>query len=587
MCEQHRTIRKHALPSAVLYEAAKARALRELLPSLLAAGHRVVLFSQWTSVLDVIEWLLADLRIEHRRFDGSTEVNERQAIIDEFTTDAAIGVLLLTTRAGGLGINLTCADTVILHDSDFNPAIDRQAMDRCHRLGQTRPVRVLQLCTQGTVDERILELANAKHRQQLAIVGGGGVAEASMGEEGAAEGGGPTHTMIGGLLRDALAACGGAGSAAALSSVAKGVLAPAANDEMAVPEAPVAVARAAAEPPVAMRAAEDAPVAFSAPNPALASAPSPFEASIAISRHQPPSAVHQAQSPVEASAGHAAAIFPPSSSPADALAAMLAAVAEHCGQSDAGEARATVEAAVRAELAHSRGEGVVKLAALLALVEGRLQPYTETSELGQPGQSRRVGQSGPSRPQRAGWLKAHKAALKELIDKVQLEDEEAEEAVNGAVKEIGKGARPATSAVAPVLQPTAVAPLTLAAVKAAVAVGVAAAMDAETMPWTSHIGHSPVGDPLFSQRGSTHDATASGALCNLGERLCEAVAEFEQQVRAASFGATLDLLSRRLDCDLRAQPGGKWLLKLVLKESFCLPPGITKRTASSMSEEVP
>jgi hypothetical protein len=67
------------------------------------------------------------------------------------------------------------------------------------------------------------------------------------------------------------------------------------------------------------------------------------------------------------------------------------------------------------------------------------------------------------------------------------------------------------------------------------------------------------------------------------------VAEFEQQVRAASFGATLDLLSRRLDCDLRAQPGGKWLLKLVLKESFCLPntaPGITKRTASSMSEEV-
>ena len=266
---------------------------------------------------------------------------------------------------------------------------------------------------------------------------------------------------------------------------------------------------------------------------------------------------------------------------------MLAAVAEHCGQNDAGEARATVEAAVRAELAHSRGEGVVKLAALLALVEGRLQPYTETSELGQPGQSRRVGQSGPSRPQRAGWLKAHKAALKELIDKVQLEDEEAEEAVNGAVKEIGKGARPATSAVAPVLQPTAVAPLTLAAVKAAVAVGVAAAMDAETMPWTSHVGHSPVGDPLFSQRGSTHDATASGALCNLGERLCEAVAEFEQQVRAASFGATLDLLSRRLDCDLRAQPGGKWLLKLVLKESFCLPPGITKRTASSMSEEVP
>ena len=142
--------------------------------------------------------------------------------------------------------------------------------------------------------------------------------------------------------------------------------------------------------------------------------------------------------------------------------------------------------------------------------------------------------------------------------------------------------------IAAILRAADAAPLTLAAVKAAVAAGMATAMDAGTVPWTSHdVGHSSFGDPLFSQRGSTHDSTASRALCTLGGRLCEAVAEFEQQVRAASFGATLDLLSRRLDCDLRALPGGKWLLKLVLKESFCLPPGITKRTASSMSEEVP
>ena len=75
------------------------------------------------------------------RFDGQTEVSERQQIIDSFTADRSIPVFLLTTRAGGLGVNLTAADTVIIHDCDFNPAADRQAMDRCHRMGQTKPVR--------------------------------------------------------------------------------------------------------------------------------------------------------------------------------------------------------------------------------------------------------------------------------------------------------------------------------------------------------------------------------------------------------------------------------------------------------------
>ncbi|EOD04701.1 hypothetical protein EMIHUDRAFT_67939, partial [Emiliania huxleyi CCMP1516] len=112
--------------------------------------------------LDVLELVLGQVGIEYRRFDGSTSAADRQVIIDEFSRDGTVTALLVTTRAGGLGINLTSADTVILHDSDFNPAADKQAMDRCHRMGQTRPVRVIRLASESTVDERIIALAADK-----------------------------------------------------------------------------------------------------------------------------------------------------------------------------------------------------------------------------------------------------------------------------------------------------------------------------------------------------------------------------------------------------------------------------------------
>ena len=83
--------------------------------------------------------------------------DERQALIDEYNSDTDIFAFILSTRAGGLGINLTGADTVVIHDVDFNPAADKQAMDRCHRMGQTRPVRVIKLATAGTVDEKVLQ----------------------------------------------------------------------------------------------------------------------------------------------------------------------------------------------------------------------------------------------------------------------------------------------------------------------------------------------------------------------------------------------------------------------------------------------
>lgn len=86
----------------------------------------------------------------------------RQQLINEYTEDGSIFIFLLSTRAGGLGINLTAADTVIIHDIDFNPYNDKQAEDRCHRMGQTRPVNVIRLVSKDTIEEAMWELTQEK-----------------------------------------------------------------------------------------------------------------------------------------------------------------------------------------------------------------------------------------------------------------------------------------------------------------------------------------------------------------------------------------------------------------------------------------
>lgn len=87
----------------------------------------MLVFSQWTRILDLLEVLLEDIGLTYLRLDGSTPVKVRQELIDTFNQDTSIPVFLLSTKAGGLGINLTAADTVILHDLDFNPENDKQA----------------------------------------------------------------------------------------------------------------------------------------------------------------------------------------------------------------------------------------------------------------------------------------------------------------------------------------------------------------------------------------------------------------------------------------------------------------------------
>jgi SWI/SNF-related matrix-associated actin-dependent regulator 1 of chromatin subfamily A len=124
-----------------------------------------LIFSQWTKMMDILGALLGDLGYSFLRLDGSTPVRERQRLIDEFEEHVdTIPIFLLSTRAGGLGINLTAADTVILHDLDFNPENDRQAEDRCHRIGQMKDVTVYKLITEECVDENIFDMGERKKR---------------------------------------------------------------------------------------------------------------------------------------------------------------------------------------------------------------------------------------------------------------------------------------------------------------------------------------------------------------------------------------------------------------------------------------
>eukprot|EP01134_Creolimax_fragrantissima_P004777 CFRG4777T1 len=148
----------------------KLMLLDRLLPALRERGHRTLIFSQMTSMLDILQDYCYLRDIGFCRLDGSTSQAEREEQITNFREDMDKSVFLLSTRAGGLGINLVSADTVIIYDSDWNPQVDLQAMDRCHRIGQTKPVVVYRLVTKATVEERIFDKAQAKRRLEKLVV---------------------------------------------------------------------------------------------------------------------------------------------------------------------------------------------------------------------------------------------------------------------------------------------------------------------------------------------------------------------------------------------------------------------------------
>ena len=121
-------------------------------------GEQVLLFSCFTKTLDIIEDYLVYKGVGYCRLDGATELEEREEQINDFVspgTDKKI--FIISVRAGGLGINLMSANHVIIYDSDWNPQVDLQAMDRAHRIGQTKEVMVYRLITQHTCEEKIIE----------------------------------------------------------------------------------------------------------------------------------------------------------------------------------------------------------------------------------------------------------------------------------------------------------------------------------------------------------------------------------------------------------------------------------------------
>ena len=140
----------------------KMKLLERILAKLKRDGHKVLIFSQFTSMLDILEAHLSQKGFEPCRIDGQTPLEDRRRQMDEFNSDPDVFIFMLSTRAGGLGINLTGADTVIIYDSDWNPHQDLQAMDRCHRIGQTRPVHVYRLASANSVEGKMLEVAGSK-----------------------------------------------------------------------------------------------------------------------------------------------------------------------------------------------------------------------------------------------------------------------------------------------------------------------------------------------------------------------------------------------------------------------------------------
>ncbi|KAF8398330.1 hypothetical protein HHK36_017257 [Tetracentron sinense] len=160
-------------PAKMLTDSGKLQTLDILLKRLRAGNHRVLLFAQMTKMLNIIEDYMNYRKYRYLRLDGSSTIMDRRDMVRDFQHRNDIFVFLLSTRAGGLGINLTAADTVIFYESDWNPTLDLQAMDRAHRLGQTKEVTVYRLICKETVEEKILQRASQKNTvQQLVMTGG-------------------------------------------------------------------------------------------------------------------------------------------------------------------------------------------------------------------------------------------------------------------------------------------------------------------------------------------------------------------------------------------------------------------------------
>ncbi|MCU0231645.1 MAG: DEAD/DEAH box helicase [Acidobacteria bacterium] len=167
------------LPGQSADSSSKVELLLETLETALAEGHKALVFSQWTALLDLLEPPLARAGIAPLRLDGATR--DREGVVRAFQSEGGPPVMLVSLKAGGTGINLTAADHVVLFDPWWNPAAEDQAADRAHRIGQDRPVLVTRLVAEATVEERILALQQRKRALAEAALGGDAAAASAGG----------------------------------------------------------------------------------------------------------------------------------------------------------------------------------------------------------------------------------------------------------------------------------------------------------------------------------------------------------------------------------------------------------------------
>ena len=161
-CRDFKCIREFDVADGSWAESAKVQTLLDLIREYQANGDRALVFTRYAKVIELLSECLASEGVEHLALQGSTDVSERQELINQFTFDETIPVFLLTTGSGGTGINLTAANNVIIFDQSDNPQDDVQAENRAHRLGQTRPVEIVRLISKNTIEELVYKACQKK-----------------------------------------------------------------------------------------------------------------------------------------------------------------------------------------------------------------------------------------------------------------------------------------------------------------------------------------------------------------------------------------------------------------------------------------
>ena len=163
-------------------ESGKLLLLEELIKENIDGGHRILIFSQFTSMLSIIKDMLLENNIDYKYLDGSTNIMDRGRLVKEFNEGEG-DVFLISLKAGGTGLNLTGADTVIHFDPWWNPAVEEQASDRAYRIGQKNTVHVMKLITKDTIEEKIYALQQRKKKLIDSIIKPGETIISKLSEE--------------------------------------------------------------------------------------------------------------------------------------------------------------------------------------------------------------------------------------------------------------------------------------------------------------------------------------------------------------------------------------------------------------------